>query len=60
MIAGTAMVVDERVEGRFYSELRTAEIQAVYFECDGPENLLAPVEAEFAKRGLSPHAMTFS
>lgn len=55
------MVVDERVEGRFYSELRTAEIQAVYFECvNGPENLLAPVEAEFAKRGLSPHAMTFS
>ena len=43
-------------------ELRPAEMQTVYFQCmeDGPESLLAPIEAEFAKRGLSPHAMTFS
>ena len=42
-------------------ELRPAEMQTVYFKCmeDGPESLLAPIEAEFAKRGLSPHAMTF-
>jgi len=43
-------------------ELRPAEMQTVYFQCieDGPESLLAPIEAEFARRGLSPHAMTFS
>ena len=42
-------------------ELRPAEMQTVYFQCmeDGPESLLGPIEAEFAKRGLSPHAMTF-
>lgn len=42
-------------------ELRPAEMQSVYFQYmeDGPESLLAPIEAEFAKRGLSPHAMTF-
>jgi len=42
-------------------ELRPAEMQTVYFQCmeDGPESLLAPIEAEFAKRGLSPHAMAF-
>ena len=42
-------------------ELRPAEMQTVYFQCieDGPDSLLAPIEAEFAKRGLSPHAMTF-
>jgi hypothetical protein len=42
-------------------ELRPAEMQTVYFQCmeDGPESLLAPIEAEFARRGLSPHAMTF-
>ena len=36
-------------------------MQTVYFQCmeDGPESLLVPIEAEFAKRGLSPHAMTF-
>jgi hypothetical protein len=42
-------------------EVRPAEMQTVYFQCieDGPESLLAPIEAEFAKRGLSPYAMTF-
>jgi hypothetical protein len=42
-------------------ELRPAEMQTVYFQCmeDGPQSLLAPIEAEFARRGLSPHAMTF-
>lgn len=42
-------------------ELRPAEMQTLYFQCmeDGPESLLAPIEAEFARRGLSPHAMTF-
>ena len=43
-------------------ELRPAEMQTVYFQCmeDGPASLLAPIEAEFAKRGLSPYTMTFS
>jgi hypothetical protein len=38
-------------------ELRAIEIQTVYFQCmeDGPESLLAPIEAEFARRGLSPY-----
>jgi hypothetical protein len=42
-------------------ELRPGEMQTVYFQCmeDGPESLLAPIEAEFARRGLSPHAMAF-
>jgi hypothetical protein len=42
-------------------ELRPSEMQTVYFQCmeDGPESLLAPIEAEFARRGLSPHAMAF-
>jgi len=41
--------------------LRPAEMQTVYFQCieDGPESLLAPIEAEFAKRGLSHHATAF-
>jgi len=26
----------------------------------GPASLLAPIEAKFAKRGLSPHAMAFA
>lgn len=35
-------------------ELRPCEIQAVYFQCieDGPLSLLAPIEAEFERRGL--------
>ncbi|MDQ0839204.1 hypothetical protein [Sphingomonas faeni] len=38
-------------------ELRNCEIQTIYFQCieDGPESLLAPIEAEFGKRGLSPY-----
>jgi hypothetical protein len=34
-------------------ERRPAEMQTVYFQCmeDGPESLLAPIEAEFAKGG---------
>ena len=42
-------------------QLRPCEIQNIYFQSmeDGPESLLAPIEAEFAKRGLSPYA-TFS
>jgi len=42
-------------------ELQPAEMQTVYFQCmeDGPESLLAPIEAEFAKRGLSPNTMSF-
>jgi hypothetical protein len=34
-------------------------MQPVYFQCmeDGPESLLTPIEAEFAKRGLPPLAM---
>ena len=42
-------------------ELRPVEMQTVYFQCmeDGPESLLAPIEAEFARRGLSPYAMAF-
>lgn len=43
------------------SELRSCEIQTIFFQCieDGPDTLLAPIEAEFRKRGLSPYA-TFS
>lgn len=43
-------------------ELRPVEMQTVYFQCmeDCSEILLAPIEAQFAKRGLSPNAMTFS
>lgn len=35
-------------------ELRPTETQIVYFQCmeDGPESLLAPIEEEFARRGL--------
>lgn len=42
-------------------ELRPCEMQTIYFQTieDGPESLLAPIEAEFAKRGLSPYS-TFS
>lgn len=41
-------------------ELRPAEMQTVYFQCmeDGPASLLAPIEVEFARRGLSPHGYT--
>lgn len=39
-------------------ELRPCEIQTIFFQTieHGPESLLAPIEAEFAKRGLSPYA----
>jgi hypothetical protein len=42
-------------------ELRSGEMQTIYFQCieDGPESLLGPIEAEFAKRGLNPQAMAF-
>jgi hypothetical protein len=42
-------------------ELRPSDMQTVYFQCieDGPESLLAPIEAEFVKRGLSPFATAF-
>lgn len=38
-------------------ELRPCEMQTIFFQCfeDGPETLLAPIEAEFARRGLSPY-----
>ena len=38
-------------------ELRNCEIQTIYFQCmeDGPESLLAPIEAEFGKRGVPPY-----
>ena len=37
-------------------DIRPCEMQAIYFQTmeDGPETLLAPIEAEFARRGLSP------
>jgi hypothetical protein len=37
--------------------LRPCEMQNFLFQCfeDGPETLLAPIEAEFARRGLSPY-----
>ncbi len=33
-------------------------MQTIYFQAmeDGPQTLLAPIEAEFARRGLSPYA----
>jgi len=39
-------------------DLRPCEMQTIYFQAmeDGPESLLAPIEAEFARRGLSPYA----
>ena len=39
-------------------EIRPCEMQTIYFQTmeDGPESLLVPIEAEFAKRGLSPYA----
>lgn len=39
-------------------EIRPCEMQTIYFQTieDGPESLLAPIEAEFARRGLSPYA----
>lgn len=39
------------------SELRSCEMQHIFFQCfeDGPKTLIAPTEAEFAKRGLSPY-----
>lgn len=38
-------------------DLPVAQMQTVFFQCieDGPESLLVPIEAEFAKRGLSPY-----
>jgi hypothetical protein len=37
--------------------IRPCEMQTIYFQAieDGPESLLAPIEQEFARRGLSPH-----
>jgi len=39
-------------------DIRPCEMQAIYFQAmeDGPQTLLAPIEAEFARRGLSPYA----
>ncbi len=39
-------------------DIRPCEMQTIYFQAmeDGPESLLAPIEAEFARRGLSPYA----
>lgn len=39
-------------------DIRPCEMQTIYFQAmeDGPETLLAPIEAEFARRGLSPYA----
>lgn len=39
-------------------DIRPCEMQAIYFQAieDGPETLLAPIEAEFARRGLSVYA----
>ena len=39
-------------------DLRPCEIQTIYFQLmeDGPESLFAPIEAEFARRGLSLYA----
>ncbi len=38
-------------------ELRPYEMQTIFFQCfeDDPETLLAPIETEFARRGLSPY-----
>jgi hypothetical protein len=38
--------------------IRPCEMQTIYFQAmeDGPQTLLAPIEAEFARRGLSPYA----
>ena len=38
-------------------ELRPCEMQTIFFQCfeDDPETLLAPIETEFARRGLSPY-----
>ena len=61
------MVVFEGGEGNLTrlvcgrSELRLTEKGGSLLSVhgDGPESLLAPIEAEFAKRGLSPFAMAF-
>jgi hypothetical protein len=39
-------------------DIRPCEMQTIYFQAmeDGSETLLAPIEAEFAGRGLSPYA----
>ncbi len=39
-------------------DIRPCEMQSIYFQAieDGPESLLVPIEAEFARRGLSPYA----
>lgn len=39
-------------------DVRPCEMQTIYFQAmeDGPESLLAPIEAEFARRGLSPYS----
>jgi hypothetical protein len=38
-------------------ELGPCEMQTIFSQCfeDGPETLLAPIEAEFARRGLSQY-----
>jgi hypothetical protein len=39
-------------------QIRPCEMQTVFFQCieDGPETLLPVIEAEFARRGLSPYS----
>ncbi|KQN00169.1 hypothetical protein ASE82_17600 [Sphingomonas sp. Leaf230] len=39
-------------------DLPPAEMQTIFFQTieHGPESLLVPIEAEFARRGLSPYA----
>jgi hypothetical protein len=39
-------------------DIRPCEMQTIYFQAmeDGPDTLPAPIEAEFARRGLSPYA----
>ncbi len=39
-------------------DIRPCEMQTIYFQIieDGPETLIGPIEAEFARRGLSPYA----
>lgn len=38
-------------------EFRNCEMQTIYFRCieDGPEHPLAPIEAKFGKREISPY-----
>lgn len=46
-----------RLIAEILPELRNCEIQTIYFQCieDGPESLLAPIAAEFGRRGVSPY-----